>query len=107
MDWLIALEQACQQSSQAKVAKKLGLSTATISQCINGKYPGDLEGIEKRVRGEYMGETVTCPLLGEISGKLCFDWQKKPFAATNEFRVMMYKQCRSGCPNSKIINEDK
>ena len=106
MDWLEALREACLKSSQAKVATKLGVSTALISQVLNGKYPGDLNAIEKAVRGLYLGETVTCPLLGAISGKLCLDWQKKPFAATNEFRVMMFRACRDSCPHSRIV-EDK
>jgi DNA-binding transcriptional regulator YdaS (Cro superfamily) len=101
-DWLAALREACRQTSQAAIAKRLGLSAATISQVLAGKYPGDLAAIETRVRGELLRETVPCPLLGDITKRKCQDWQKKPFAATNEFRVMMYRKCRGGCPYSKL-----
>jgi hypothetical protein len=45
-------------------------------------------------------------VLGEISAKTCIDWQAKPFAATNEQRVMLYRACRSGCPYSKLKTGD-
>lgn len=101
-DWLAALRQACSKDSQAAVARRLGVSPATVSQVLKGSYKADLGGIEQRVRGALLGETVTCPILGDIKRNVCLDWQAKPFAATNELRVMLYRACRDGCPHSKL-----
>jgi transcriptional regulator with XRE-family HTH domain len=104
-DWIRALERACRESTQARIAKRLGVSPATVSQILKGSYNADSRNIETRVRGELMHETVLCPVLDEISAKVCLDWQAKPFGITNELRVMMYSACRDGCPNSKIRGE--
>ncbi|MFO1417285.1 MAG: hypothetical protein U1E83_01310 [Methylotetracoccus sp.] len=104
--WLGALRLACEKSSQATVARRLGVSPATVSQVLKGTYRADLGGIEKRVRGALLGETVECPILGSIRTNICLDWQAKPFAATNELRVMLYRACRDGCPHSKLRSGD-
>ncbi len=101
-DWLEVLDQACQKSSQNRVAKRLGVSAAMISQTLKGKYPGDTRKLRIRVEGELMGAAVQCPVLGEISARQCLDCQAQPFAATNAQRVRLYRACRSGCPNSSI-----
>lgn len=38
-DWINALRQACENTSQSRVAKRLGVSGAMISQALNNKYP--------------------------------------------------------------------
>ncbi|KMQ74032.1 LysR family transcriptional regulator [Marinobacter subterrani] len=101
-NWLEALDQACQQSSQNRVARRLGVSAAMISQALKGKYPGDMTSLRKRVEGELLGASVDCPVLGRISVRECLDCQRQPFAATNAQRVRLYRACRSGCPNSAI-----
>lgn len=100
--WLAALRRACEEKSQAAVARRLGLSPATVNQTLKGNYKGNLGAIEERVRGALLGLTVDCPILGDIRRNVCLDWQAKPFAATNEQRVMLYRACRSGCPHSKL-----
>lgn len=100
--WLAALRRACDEKSQAAVARRLGLSPATVNQVLKGSYKGNLRAIEERVRGALMGLMVECPILGGIRRNVCLDWQAKPFAATNEQRVMLYRACRSGCPYSKL-----
>jgi len=96
-DWLAALRQACAESSQSAVAKRLGVTGSTISQVLGGKYAASTAMVEERVRGALMQKTVDCPQLGEISAKDCLDWQAKPFAATNPLRVRMYTACKT-CP---------
>lgn len=96
-DWLAALRQASAESSQNAVAKRLGVTGSTISQVLAGKYAASTATIEQRVRGALMQQTIECPQLGEISSKVCLDWQKKPFAATNPLRVRMFKACNQ-CP---------
>jgi DNA-binding transcriptional regulator YdaS (Cro superfamily) len=105
LHWLAALRLACEKDSQAAVARRLGLSPATISQVLKGTYKADLSGVEQRVRGAILGETVDCPILGDIRRHVCLDWQAKPFAATNEQRVRMFRACRDGCPYSKLKQE--
>lgn len=104
-DWLETLRQECQQTSQNRVATRLGVSSAMISQALRGIYPGDLNGLRKRVEGELMGSEVSCPVLGDISSRQCLDCQRQPFAATNAQRVRLYRACRSGCPNSQLGGE--
>lgn len=105
--WLDVLRRACEKNSQAAVARRLGLSPATVNQVLKGSYKGSLRAVEERVRGALMGLTVDCPILGDIRRNVCLDWQAKPFAATNEQRVMLYRACRSGCPHSKLKVEDE
>lgn len=101
-DWIEELARQCEASSQKKVAKVLGVSAAVVNQVLQLKYPGDLKGVENRVRGAFMAQVVACPVLGELSSKECMDWQRKPFAATNPLRVQMYRACRGGCPHSSL-----
>lgn len=104
-DWLTVLRQQCEKSSQARVAKRLQLSTATISQVLNGTYGGGLDRIQARVEGVFMGVCVECPVLGEIPRDQCVREQGKPFAATNPVRVALYRACRDSCQHSFIREE--
>jgi DNA-binding transcriptional regulator YdaS (Cro superfamily) len=97
--WLEALESACNASSQAAVARKLGVSAALVNQVLKGSYKGSLDGVKQRVEGALMSHTIECPILGEISTKDCLDYQRRPFAATNHERVRMYRACRQ-CPHN-------
>ncbi len=100
LDWLAALRRACAESSQNAVGKRLGVSGGTVSQVLAGKYPASTDAIEERVRGALMQKTLDCPQLGELSAKVCLDWQGKPFAATNPLRVRMFGACKK-CPNRR------
>lgn len=102
-DWLRALANECKATSQNKAAKRLGLSSATISLVLRGEYGADTSQIEARVRGELLNACVECPVLGEINQRVCLDWQAKPFAATNHLRVQVYRACRNQCPHSRLV----
>ena len=101
-DWVVELARQCELSSQRKVARRLGVSAAVVSQVLKEKYPGDLAGVEARVRGAFMASVVDCPVLGELPSDQCQAWQRKPFAATNPLRVQVYRACRDGCPHSSL-----
>jgi transcriptional regulator with XRE-family HTH domain len=101
-DWLETLRQECEASSQVKIARRLGVSTAMINQVLKGVYKGNASRLEALVRGELMLENVACPVLGEISKRRCLDEQARPFGATNPQRVALYKACRNGCDYSSI-----
>ena len=101
--WLTELRHQCANRSQAKVARELGVSGALISQVLKGKYPGDLTRIEKLVRGEYLGDTVTCPILGELELDNCQRYQRDKIATHNPLRVQLYRACKT-CSYSEENN---
>ncbi|QND45232.1 transcriptional regulator (plasmid) [Rhizobium lusitanum] len=102
-EWIVALAEACNRSSQSAVAKDLGYSGPVISQVLSNKYQnGDLTRVEQMVRGALMAETIICPIMGEMARDVCQSWQKKPFGTASSHRVRMYTACRSGCPHSRI-----
>ncbi len=100
--WFEVLRAECERTTQAAVADRIGMSATVVNQVLNGKYPGRLDNVRQRVEGALMAQTVTCPVLGELRRHECLDHQKRPFAATNSVRVMMYRACRDGCPHSEI-----
>jgi DNA-binding transcriptional regulator YdaS (Cro superfamily) len=103
-DWIEALREACDRQTQARVAKLVGYSPATISQVLKGTYRGDMASIEGAVRGGLMGGTVTCPaLMQEIPTNRCLSLQRRPFSFTNAMVNRIRRHCRSGeCPHSRI-----
>lgn len=103
--WLDALRQACTDSSQAAVARRLKVSPAMISQVLNGVYRGDMARIQGLIEGVYCQKTVQCPVLGEIGLDVCLNWQAEPFKPVNPTRVKLFRACRGGCPHSKITQE--
>ncbi|MBN9471699.1 MAG: transcriptional regulator [Bosea sp.] len=95
---VLALATACRAETSRAVAKRLGYSDAVISYVLANRYPGDLPKLFAKVRGAYLGETVDCPELGEMTRDTCLNWQVTPFAATNSTRVRMFHRCKT-CPH--------
>jgi hypothetical protein len=101
--WLAELERQCRLKTQTKVGKEIGYSSSVVSQVRNRKYEGgNLEAVAARIRSVYLGETVMCPVTGELEKHLCQQFQKEPYLNTNLIRRRRYKACRSGCINSQI-----
>jgi hypothetical protein len=98
-DWIEALVSACERSSQAKIAKRLGRSPALVSQVLRRKYTGDMKDVETRVRGAFMDAKVQCPALGLMPANECADWRTKSrrYVSANARRVMMFRACND-CP---------
>jgi len=94
-NWLEVLRAACAapNSSQRKVAERLGYSTSVISQVLGGKYPGDIKAVQAKVEGVFMGATVDCPVVGELPRNRCLEYQRQAFAATNHLRVQLSRTC--------------
>jgi|UPI00036A058C hypothetical protein len=104
--WLEALKTACEASSQAQVARRLGVSTAMVSQALNGVYKGNIQRLQGLVEGELMSLAVDCPVIGaEIPRQRCVEHQNQPFRMTSPMRIALWKGCKS-CPN-KIVNGGK
>jgi hypothetical protein len=101
-EWFLALEAKVYASSQAQVARDLGVSTTMINMVLHNKYKGSLETIRNRVEGRYLKQTASCPVSGEISIDTCRDNQNRPFSSTNPLRVRLYRACRGGCPHSSL-----
>lgn len=87
-------------NSQTKVADELGVSTAVVSTLLKDKYPGNVDSMEQRIRGQYMAETVRCPVMGDLSKRHCLDNQALPMAFTNPVRAALGRACKT-CPLSK------
>jgi hypothetical protein len=100
-DWVLALATACDESSQAAVARRLGYSPTAVSTTLKGDYGADLSRLEAAVRGAFMAATVGCPVIGEIGADLCAEHQRRPYANTNPTRIALHRACRSGCIHSK------
>ena len=104
-DWLASLRSACDApgASQAKVARRLGVSEAVVSKALNGKYGASLRSLEQRVRERIIDARIKCPVLFEITREKCRTEQRRPFASTNPQRVALYRACRNGCINKEVI----
>jgi transcriptional regulator with XRE-family HTH domain len=95
-DWLEVLHKRCEASSNARVARELGLNASTISQVRNGKYGASTDSIAQLVRGKYMAEAFHCPALGfELSSDRCRAAQKGEVSAP----AYMKSALRATCPD--------
>jgi DNA-binding transcriptional regulator YdaS (Cro superfamily) len=97
-DWITVLALKCDESTQEKVGKLLGISGSAVNQAIGNVYKGRIDRIEACVRGEFMRAVVTCPVLGEISTRDCITNQTMKFRPTNDLRVRLRRTCPI-CPN--------
>ncbi|BBF92394.1 transcriptional regulator [Blastochloris tepida] len=101
-DWVLALAEDADMSTQAATAKRIGRSGSLVSTVISRSYAGNLSDIEARVRGALMGATVFCRGLGdEIGRDQCRREQSTPFVPTNSSRAALRRACR-GCPHARI-----
>lgn len=76
-NWLHALRSYCNGSTQTNAAARIGVSETTISQVLSGNYKASTQRIERRVRGELMGEQCACPVMGDVSLRVCQDVQER------------------------------
>jgi len=105
--WVRELALEANRTTQAKAAKKIGYSSAVLSHVFANNYPGDLASVEAKVRGALMGETVVCPVVGEIGRDRCLNEQAMPHTGASSIRARLYRACRSGCENSRHKSEDE
>lgn len=105
MNWLEELRSACASAGQKEIARRIGYSSAVLSQVLNGKYPGDLERVQAQVEGVLMRRVVDCPVLGEITLDICRGHQTRKPNPTNQARMMMHYACRDNCPHSLLCKE--
>lgn len=96
MDALLELKK---HLTQAAIAKRLGVSDAAVSAALKGRYIGNVEALAERIRGELLNQTVRCPILGEITSRICQDERKKPLHTANPVRVQLWRACKV-CPHN-------
>jgi transcriptional regulator with XRE-family HTH domain len=90
------LKAKCTETSQAAVARRLGMSASTINQVLKGTYPGNpTEKILLQVEEIFGQTTIDCPVVGEITLGKCAEHRRRPFAATNPMRVQLYRACQT------------
>lgn len=99
-------EAVATHGSQAKVARMLGYSAATISQVLAGQYKGLLDGFLTRVEEVFGTTEVDCPVLGTITYPQCVEERRRPFSSVNPHRVRMFQACR-GCSNNADPREEQ
>ncbi|MCG9755005.1 hypothetical protein L1D40_07190 [Shewanella insulae] len=101
MQWLEMLQQQVKDNGLRAVAERLGVSTSTVSQVTNEKYPGDVKRVQTLVESVYLDKNVMCPVLGEIPWHLCQQHQKNHYTG-NPQKLRLYRACRSGCSHSDL-----
>lgn len=76
-NWLGLLRAECARTSQVQAAQRLGCSPTTVSQVLSGTYAANPIRIERRVRGELQGAECECPVMGDVSLRVCQDVQER------------------------------
>ncbi len=107
-DWVAALVEACDVSSQARVGKRIGYAGTVISQVIRNKYPGAMSRVEERVRAIFLGGEIACPALGLIGSADCLGWRDKSrhLLSSSPLEVRMFRACRE-CPRNAVCEEEE
>lgn len=103
MDALLELKK---HHTQADIARRIGVSDAAISAALRGRYIGNVDALAERIRGELLNQTVRCPILGEITSRICQDERKKPFHTANPMRVQLWRACKV-CPHNPAVKGDQ
>lgn len=98
-DALAALIELKVHHKQSDIARRIGVSEGTISNALKGRYIGNVEALAERIRGELLNQTVDCPILGQITTRICQDERKKPFHTANPMRVQLWRACKA-CPHN-------
>lgn len=97
-DWLQALRMEAKATTQAQAGERLGISEATASQVLSGSYGAATTRIERRVRGELLGATCACPVMGEVSTRVCQDVQERKPPIANPQHAQAWFACRGRGP---------
>ena len=106
-DWIVALAEACAETSQNAVAARLSRSASLVSTVLRGSYRGDMAAVEERVRGVLMRSVVDCPEIGTVPAQACQDWRARAreWTGVNAMRVRMFRACRI-CPRNRKEAKD-
>ena len=98
-DWIVALAEECDRTSQPKAAERIGKSAASVNLVLGGLYPARTKKIEAAVLSELMDAAISCPELGPISAAVCRVHQAEPYSNQNPTKINLFRACRVTCPN--------
>jgi transcriptional regulator with XRE-family HTH domain len=97
--WTELLTNAVTATSKAEVARRLGVSRATVSLVANGKYPASTEPFATRVLSVY--GVVECPHLGEeIAFSKCREYHTREAPTSSPYAMRHWRACQS-CPHRR------
>lgn len=93
-DWLELLRDAAARETIAGVAERVGLSRATISLVLAGKYPAKtLEGVERKVRAAL--DQWLCPYLNvTLSAQDCRAYHDRPAPRSSAREIKHWRACQ-------------
>ncbi len=97
--WVRLLATACDSTSQAIAAERLGKSGGYVSRLLNNKYPGDMAEAEMLVRAAWGDEDVVCPLWGPIPLNSCMTARRRTAPPRNFAHRLHARHC-ADCPNN-------
>lgn len=86
--------------SQVKVALELDITSPVVSLLLKDNYRGNVAAMGERIRGQYMAETVNCPVMGELGRHSCLEYQTRPLVHTNPQRARLHAACQT-CLNRR------
>ncbi len=106
-DWIARLVEECAFTSQARTARRLGLSPTVVNHVLRNKYQGSMANVEDAVRGALMHERIACPALGSIEREACRAWRRKArtYLPSNPLRITMFRACTK-CPHNRKGTSD-
>lgn len=107
-DWVKALADECDLTSQNQASRRLGYSASVVSNVLRNTYAGSMAAVEDTVRGTLMNEEIACLGLGKINKRDCRDWRKRSrdYTPHNALYVTMFRACNR-CPVNKGAQEDE
>lgn len=107
-DWVRALAVACDEASQAQVARRIGYAPAVVSQVLRnrGYNGGNTRAVETVVRAVLMADEVRCPILAVIPLAACLEHQDRVAAGArgSELRIRLARACPTCSHNRSAIH---
>ena len=97
------LRKRVESSSQGQVARELGVSKATVSQMLSGRYGASTANVDRKIMAIYGGERgiFVCPHTGEEIAPLdcAASWERATAAGRrlpgNPVTLRRYIACRN------------
>jgi DNA-binding transcriptional regulator YdaS (Cro superfamily) len=84
------------EGSQARAAKRVGISAAAVSLLLKGEYGADTTKMERKIRGAL--DQVTCPHLRQvITGPECIRHRTRNIPTHDPRELRHWNACQS-CP---------
>ena len=93
-DWRELLRAAAARETIAGAAERIGLSRATVSLVLAGKYPAkSLDNVERKVRAAL--DQWPCPYLNrEISAPDCHTYWNRPTPRSSSREIKHWQACQ-------------